>query len=239
MALGNNNSGFGDSNLIILTPVTRDKNKKDIPATFRVSRKNEEGNIEETDETFDNITGDIFRVETYSIKYNPKTRKLVNEDEDGVVSWGYRILMRDDVAGEVYLIKSMFNMLTRDLANKLMNLTKFTGITIGVYKNLKTGFNNSFVRTGPAKEDLVRWKYDLKDLPQPDEIVNPRTQEVTQRDYTIVDEFFVNALNEFAKENNLTKQDKSVAAVKEAVQQEVEKEISQDTNSQDDEKLWE
>jgi hypothetical protein len=240
MALGKND-GFGDSNFIVLTPITRNEDKEEIAATFKVSRKNEEGNLEETKETVDNVTGDIFRVETYSIKYNPKTRKLVKEDEDGIVSWGYKILMRDDVAGEVYLIKSMFNLLTRDLANKLLSLDTFTGVTIGVYKNNKTGFNNAYVKTGPAKEDLVRWKYERDEIPKADEITNPRTGEVTQRDYTVVDEFFIEKLNTFAKENKLTKEDRSVAAVKAAVQQEeaVEEDSHQNASSQDDDKLWE
>lgn len=208
MALHKNNENYTQGNLIILRIVTRDENKHDINAAFQVTRKNDEGNWVKDKDTFSSITGDIFRLETYSSEW------------EGNISWGYKVFIKDDDVKEAYILDNKFNMLTRDLANKVLGLTELKNVTISVYKN-KKGYNTSALKIG---ENLVRWKYGLDELPESVAILHPRLidektgkNKVLSRDYSDVDAWFVKKLNEFAKINNLlASKDKTNVIIKDA-----------------------
>lgn len=207
MALGKNNSDYNGGNLIILRPITRDADKHDIPATFQVTRKNDAGEWQKDEDTVASVTGDLVKVETYENIW------------EGKKTYGFKLLLKDEEAKENYLIDTRLNILSRDLANKILGLTSFENVTIGLFKN-KKGFNSSSVKVG---QDLVKWKFEFSDIPKPDEIINPRTNEVVQRDYTSVDEFFINALDKFSQENSLvgkSKEEKKTNEVKESPSEE-------------------
>jgi hypothetical protein len=207
MALGKNDNYTG-GNLIILTLLTRDANKQDIPATFQVKRKNEEGDWVADKETFSYVKGDLFRLETYINEWvDEKTKKKM-------VAKGFKVMLRDQEAGDIYLLDCKLNMLTRGLLNKILALTSFKGVTLGVFRG-NNGMNNNYVKVGNEK---VGWKFDKAVLPVPVEIKHPMTDEVLQRDYTKLDKFFLEAAEEFALQNNLVKN----AVVKTAVKEEVE-----------------
>lgn len=189
--LGNNNTN-SNKNLVILRPITRDENKKDINATFQVLRANTEGKFEKVD-TCPSVTGDLFRIETTESTWEDKVKK------------GFRIFLKDDAENENYLIDCKFNILTRDMLNRVLGLESFSNVTISLYRN-KKGYNSSYVKAG---ETPSKWKYDFNELPKPDEIINPRTNEVIQRDFTALDDFFINAINEFCEKNNFNNTSKS------------------------------
>jgi hypothetical protein len=215
MALGKNDS-YTQGNLIVLTLLTRDENKQDIPATFQVKRKNEKGDWVTDDETFSYVKGDLFRLETYINEWvDEKTKKKM-------VAKGFKVMLRDQEAGDIYLLDCKLNMLTRGLLNKILALTSFKDVTLGVFRG-NNGMNNNYVKVGNEK---VTWKFDKAEMPVPVEIKHPVTGDVLDRDRSELDKFLLDAAEEFAQANGLVKGQKPV--VKEENEDKDEEETEQD-----------
>lgn len=203
MALNKQNSDYQLGELIILRPIMKDKDKKDIPVTFEVRRKAADGKFLPQADTASSVTGDLFRIETYTSEW------------EGNITHGYKLLLRDEEMHETYIVDMKFNMLTRSLANNVLALTNFKNITITLYKNNR-GYNSVVVKD--ASGEMVHWKYELSQLPQPTEIFHPKLKDektgkpkLLSRDFSEVDDWFTNQLNEFALANGLVAKDKMVA----------------------------
>lgn len=207
--LGNNsNSGYEDYTTYFLRPITQDKNKNKIDATFQVT-KVENGEYIPQEENVSSVTGHLTKVDTYSKEWNGK-------DGNGptIVTKGYRLFLRDDDAKETYIIDAKLNILTRDLINKIITLTSFDEkITISLYKN-KSGFNSSFVKVGNSPS---KWKFERKDIPTATAICHPKNidpktgkPQVLSYDYEDVDNFFIEAIEKFISESNFSSSKKSV-----------------------------
>ena len=205
MALGKQNDNYTQGNLLILRPITQDVNKQAIPATFQVEKK-VDGDYVVQDETVSSVTGDLFRLETYVNDWvDDKTKKKM-------VSKGFKVFMKDEEANEAYIVDCRLNNLTRGLLNKLLGLDTTKNVTLSVFRG-KTGFNNSSVKVG---EERVSWKFDPKtELPEPILIKHPVTDEILSRDPSKLDEFLLNAANEFALSHGLVKGQKVEKMVEE------------------------
>ena len=182
MALSKGNNQLS-GNLIILRPVTRDKDKHELSEPrFDASEKVDEKWV--LKDTYSQVTGNIKSVDVHTEVYEGSEKHSV------------KIFLSDDTANETYLLDLRMNILNRSMLNALINLKSTENVNISLYKN-KKGYNSSCVR---QNGEMVGWKHDYKSLPVPVEILHPKTGVKIQSDYTEVDEFFLSETTSWAKE---------------------------------------
>lgn len=172
MALGTRTQGT----LIILKP----KTKEESNPHFSVIRK-EDGKWGETGETVNQVSGDLTKVEVKEDEYEGRKYKVIN------------VFLQDKEAGETYLLDLRLNMITKSLFNALSNLTDPRNISISLYKNKKSHNPNFGVW---QNDELVRWKYSLEELPEPEEVT---FKGETMKDYSKSDEMVLSSLLEMAE----------------------------------------
>ncbi len=180
MALGrNNNNEQGE--LIVLNLKTVDENRVPIEPRFDVLRKNpESGKFEKTGaET--SFSGRLKSVQTKVSEYK-KDGKVVESKEkvDLYVADG----------DETYLLSLNYNIASRGLFNRILNLESFENLEINCWRDK----NNYNVLTLRQNGQSVKGKYTRDDVPAAKE-VKLRGQVV--RDYQEIDDFFKENLVEF------------------------------------------
>jgi len=186
MALSNGNNQVS-GNLIILRPITRDKDKKDINVCFSAVQKVDE-KWSETDR-YTQVTGNIKSVENHTETYEGNDKHSI------------KILMSDDSASESYLLDLRMNILNRSMLNSLISLKATENVNISLYKN-KKGYDTAAIR---CNGELVGWKYQFSEIPKAVDINHPKTGVKIQSDYSEVDEFFLTAVEEWARGLNIWK----------------------------------
>lgn len=174
--LGNNNQNNGK--LFVMKVVTHDAEKKKLDhPTFEVREKNEENKWVIT-KNVPAVSGRLSKV-------------TVKEGEwEGDKFYTVSTLIKDDEAEESYLVDFKFNLMNRSVFNSLLNIDTTKDIKIGLYMS-KKGYPAASVRQG---DDMINWKYSLDEQPKAEEIT---FKGKTMRDYSAVDNFFVNELKEF------------------------------------------
>lgn len=187
MALNKGNSMYGDKPLIIVRTSTRDESKKEVSPFFCTSRKNEEGKYIRDSETFSGIAGDLISLWVENVEWEDQKSKVA------------KLVLSDESAGELYLMDLRFNMLNRGIFNSILSLNSTEGISIDLYTNNK-GYASSIVKQNGER---VSWKHDFSDLPKPEKIINPKTQQVVLTDYTDIDNFFEEGLSKLAEALNI------------------------------------
>jgi hypothetical protein len=85
------------------------------------------------------------------------------------------------------------------LFNSLLSLTDNKGLKLQVYRNKKGRVAFYLTQGG----EQVSWKYEIADLPQPIEILHPKTKEVVSRDYDEINDFFLRKLDDLAATLNI------------------------------------
>lgn len=173
MALTNGkyqNSG----NLIFLSPRSTklvDGKQVKIEPHFEISRIGEDGKIKQTDQTATEITGDLIKIELKErIFKDVPTKHAILYIKDGE---------------ETYYLDLTYRLATRSLFNSLLNLKNPKGIVISYYES-KKGYESFALR---QNDELLKWKHDLKDLPQAEQIKDKKGV-VIKTDYSEVDQFF-------------------------------------------------
>lgn len=195
MALGNkNNSGT----LVTLKPVFKSKDGSYVSPFFRVKRKID-GEWVEDDEGVSSVTGNITRLNIKDAEYNGQEYKDI------------ALFLRDPAENESYIINFRMNIATRTLFNALVNLDNPENVSISLYTDKKSGYARYALR---QNDDLVRWKFELDDLPDVEEAT---LKGKTIRDYTDVDNFFVKELEEWAGSVLTDSKQEEKAPVKETV----------------------
>jgi hypothetical protein len=186
MALSNGKN-YSNDPLVFLSPrsKTKDKDGKSVEIDkpyFEVGRVNPETTkIEKTEERPTEVSGDLSGIQF-------KTREF-----NGVTTAHTVLFLKDTESKETYHIDLTSRISTRSLFNALLNLQSPNGISIGIYRS-KKGFESFGVSQGGVN---VKWKYELKDLPQPEKITNKKG-EVIQTDYSEGDTLFENELKALA-----------------------------------------
>lgn len=190
MALGNN-SFSNNGPLILLSPRSKDKDKKDVPPHFEISRYVDDKIVKDT-QTVTSVSGDLFKLEF-------KTREY-----EGNVSEEAVFYLRDKSAGEdgeSYRLGIRFGISGRGLFNSFAAIADgddFTGLQVDYYRN-KAGYDTFALK---KNGEAIKWKFELKSLPPPLEIKHPTTGKVLQRDYTEINTFFKNELLKIAGKVN-------------------------------------
>lgn len=184
MALSNGGNAFSSEPLIFLAPRSKDKDGNKVPPHFAVGRVDASGEIQNTDETFVKVTGDLIRAEVKDKEFKGNLTKQV------------KLYIRDsgdardpETKKETYHIQSSLTISFTGLLNALASLIEvknFKDLTVDIYEN-KKGFEAFGVEQAGEK---VKWKYTLDDLPKPLAINHPTTGKLIKNDYAERDEFF-------------------------------------------------
>lgn len=203
MALSNGKN-YSNDPLVFLSPrsKTKDKDGKSIEIDkpfFEVGRVNPETTkIEKTEERPTEVSGDLSGIQF-------KTREF-----NGVSTAHTILFLKDADSKETYHMDLTGRISTRSLFNALLNLESPKGIKISIYRS-KKGYESFGVEQNGVN---VKWKYELKDLPQPEKIMNKKG-EVIQTDFSEVDAMFENGLKELAVKFGFSAGKKDEPAAKE------------------------
>ena len=186
MALSNSKGGGNSGPLIFLSPRSKvkgaDGKDTEVDPFFEVSRRGEDGKIKKSDEQPTSVEGDIIRLELTEREFNDNITKHAI------------LFIRDNAANETYYLDLPYRLATRALLNSLLSLSDVKGINIGIYRS-KRGYETFSLR---LNDQTVKWKYELKDLPQPEDILDKKGKKV-KTDFSEVDQFFEDNLKEFGK----------------------------------------
>ena len=177
-------TNLGDSNLkLFFMKITGVKEGEKI--TIKQSEARGKGNIVELDETVQDVSGQLTKVEVreYSPKEGEKAREL-------------KVWLRDSEAGELYAVGCNMNSIGRSILNTILSLEPpFGELVIRVY-NKKEGKNYAavYITHNGVK---VGWKYSLDE--QKEHIVETPVKKngVTkiERDFWELDSFLIKDLN--------------------------------------------
>lgn len=157
---------------------------KDLPAPVFVVSERQGDKFVQLDQTETNVTGTLVAIEPKEFVWEGKTIKSVSATlTDG---------------DQIYFVTIPYSNLGRGLMNSLLSLKEFTDVEIGLYQ---TRAKVTGGKTYPATSlrqggEIVRWRFEQKDLPQPD--VTTFKGE-TLRDYTKVETFLAAQLTELNK----------------------------------------
>lgn len=176
MALGKTNSNMVYGPLYILKPVSKDAEKKDVPAHFKVQQKTVSGSYEEQP-SVTSVSGDIVRIDIKSREYNSVITKSVN------------LILRD--GEETYILDLRPNNAGRSLFNAILSLESPANISISFYNNKKTNRPQFSLR---QNDQLVDWKYTMEEVPEP---IKSSFRGVAQYDFTPAEEFYFEKLVEW------------------------------------------
>lgn len=185
MSLGKQKFNNPNSVFYSVSFKTRDKapGKSFDKSVFVVKKKDDLGKFQEVDRVFD-ISGNIIKIEPQKTEWQGKTiESLLVNVVDG-----------DDF----YAISFPYGIGTRSLFNALLSLKTFDGIEMGTYMTKpKVDGGKSYPAIALRQNgDLIKWKYELKDLPKVKEIT---FKGQTMRDYSETDAFFNAQLTELNK----------------------------------------
>lgn len=177
MSLGKK-SKFDDSNTKFYYVTFKSKNKDTGKSYFSVSTKGNDGKIAHLEDVFD-LSGRLVKIEHKVTEWNGQKIENIN----------YYLKDND----ELYIVQFPFGIASRAMFNATLSLTSFEGLEIGTYM---TKPKTPGAKTYPAitirqNGEMVRWKFDLKDLPKVQEV---KFKDQVMRDYSATDKFFVDHL---------------------------------------------
>lgn len=153
----------------------------------------------------DSFNGNLVSV-SIGKKFNPETEK----GKELIAKWKgnpyeVKIELEDPVEKETYIWKAGLNIATRSLFNALLSADGVENIEISLYKDSK----NYDKFTARQHGVNLPWKFELKDIPKP---VETLFKGETLRDYTEIDEFYVEKLKEKFSKDALKKETTSSSA---------------------------
>lgn len=178
-----NSSGSNNGKVFYLRPVSRDKDKKDVPPHFLVTTR-ENGNYIQLADTPNTIKGDLI-----GISHKEKEFQGIKTDE--IV-----LTFTDPVQHELYRLDLRLNMSTRSLLNAVLGLEEFDNLEINYYRSKKGYDQFSLTQDG----EKVSWRYNLEDVPKPTVV---KLRGVDTKDYYDVDKWYLGKLSEFSNKHNL------------------------------------
>jgi len=183
MLKNSSNSGVqSDKKLYVLNLVEKTDSEA-VKPYFKVLEKDEStSKWVDTGNQVTEIDGDLVSISVSSFTYKGDEIKKIN------------LLIADEEQKEAYLIGFNFKSVSRSLFNSLLSLTDNKGLKLQVYRNKKGRVAFYLTQGG----NQVSWKYEIAELPQPIEILHPKTHEVVSRDYDEINDFFVSKLEDLA-----------------------------------------
>lgn len=132
---------------------------KDLPKPEFVVSERQGDKFVELPEREYNVSGTLIGVEPKETKWEGKIIKSVN------------VTLTD--GDQIFFVTVPYSNLGRGLMNSLLNLKAFNDVEIGLYQTKpKTDGGKTYPATALRQAgEIVRWRYEQKDLPPPEEIV--------------------------------------------------------------------
>ncbi len=170
-----------NTNMVFLSIVSRDENDEKIKPFFRISRVID-SKIEKTDETYEVLSGNLYKVNFKDKVFRNQTTPTVD------------LIFKDNTQGsdETYCLNLTYRNSTRSLFNSLAGLEDFDDLEVSVYNN-KKGYETFSLRQNGEK---TNWKYELDELPVIKKVTINRKEE---SDFSEINTFFENELKEIQK----------------------------------------
>jgi len=190
MAIGRKGGG-DDYKLLVIRIKNKVKDKetgKDIPITpnlFEISEKVDDKWIARP-QMESAISGNLTKIELGEKEWEEQKYKV------------FKFYLDDPTTKERILLDTRSTMVTRNIFNAFLNLKSFENISLSLYKKPakdKKEYTNIAVR---QNDELIRGKYDIKDIPQAEEIKNSKGV-VISRDFQEVDQWYTDKLADLAK----------------------------------------
>lgn len=189
MALGKTESKNNNKLLVlrIKNKVKDEKTGKDIPIIpnlFEITEKIDNKWVTRP-KMENNVSGTLTKIEVEDDEYEGNPYKK------------FKFFLSDNDTKETYLLDLRSTMLSRNLFNSILALTEFDKLSISLYKKEgkdKQEYANIALR---QNGELIKGKYSLVDLPQPEEIKNSKGV-VIKRDFAEVDNWYAEKLTELA-----------------------------------------
>lgn len=182
MPIGNTTQN--DNKAYFLRIRTQDADKQPIPPQFEIQTKKEDGTYEKTHAN--KVAGDLVAIKIGKRKVNSPAGEIEIDD--------VKIVLEDTVNQEVYFLDAKPTQLTRSLYNSLLSLESGANVNISLYRTKPNATGAVYPAISVWQNDKqVKWKFEQKDVPQPEEIRNKKN-EVIQRDYDEVNTFFFEKL---------------------------------------------
>lgn len=165
------------SNLSILKIKVKNEAMQPVDPYFQVTKKVDgKWQVVSTSENF--VSGQLTRLANKTTEYNGEKIQQVEA------------LLQD--GDEAFLLDLKFTLLNRGLINSFLSLTDLdTPVEISLYTS-KSGYPSAAVR---QNGELIRWKFSIDEQPKPEVVVFKGKE---QRDYTPVDNFFIDKIDEFS-----------------------------------------
>lgn len=159
---------------------------KDLPKPEFVESERQGDKFVELPERQYTLKGTLTGVEPKEFKWEGKVIKSVN------------VTLTDDALDEIYFITVPYSNLGRGLMNSLLGLKQFNDVEVSLYQTKpKTDGGKTYPAVSLRQDgEMVRWAYDLKDLPAP-KVVEFKGQK--QYDFLEQEVFFATKLTEFNK----------------------------------------
>jgi hypothetical protein len=155
------------------------------------------------------VSGTLIGVEPKETKWENKLIKSVN------------VTLTD--GDQIFFVTIPYSNLGRSLMNAILNLKSFDDVEIGLYQTKpKTDGGKTYPAASLRQAgEIVRWRFENKDLPAPEEIIFKGEK---MRDYTKMETFFAAQLKEL---NNVVK---AKAPAKVASAASVDQPVQEDTS---------
>lgn len=186
--LGSKN-GNSNGKLVVLKIKTKDAEDKAVPPYFSVSRK-VDGKFKEVAQE-NRFGGRLkeFKLEKYTWE----------EQENDVIKVFLEDEVEDEDTGELeketYLLDLRFNLLSRNLLNTLVGLSKGDYIDISLYEKTSKKDGKVYPAISVWKDgELAQWKFRLEELPPVAEV---KVGKKVVRDYEELNSFYLAAIEKF------------------------------------------
>lgn len=160
---------------------------KDLPKPEFVVSERQGDKFVELPDRENTVSGTLIGIEPKETKWEGKLIKSVNATlTDG---------------DQIFFVTIPYSALGRSLMNAMLNLKTFNDVEIGLYQTKpKTDGGKTYASVSLRQAgEIIRWKFDSKDLPPPKEI---EFKGEKMRDYTETENFFAAQLKEL---NNVIK----------------------------------
>lgn len=177
--LGNDQQN-AQNKMYILKIKTTDAEKHKIEPCFQISEKNAETGKWAATGTTTSVSGDLTKLEIREQEY-------LGEKYNSISAY-----LKDNDTQEIYLLDLRLNLLSRSLCNSFLGLKDYTGLKISLYTNKKNGYPAISLR---SHGELTNWAFSLDSIPAAIEV---QFKGKIQRDYTPVDEFYIEKLRELS-----------------------------------------
>jgi len=174
-----NNEKNNSTNLVIVKPVDRDADKKDIQKPYFTAMRKIDGKWVKDTETYTSVFGKLTKVELENFEYKGDVNKVAKfylEDEN-----------------ETYLLDLRYNVPSRGFFNSVLGLQTHENLKVSYYRN-KAGYPAFYLtQNGVA----TNWAFTKEELPVPPKVM---FKGKLHTDFSETDAFYEKQLQELAVE---------------------------------------